>query len=312
MQETQRALRPEGPARPANGGPLRRPLVISVAGHVCLLVISLLVTVVGHGSAIWGEGGASGGAATVRLVSAASIPLPPPAVSTKNRVATENPGLHYPEPPQPAPKTAPPPKPAQPEKAVELPARKAKGVAKADDQEKQVVPEKPAVPPAKQAEAKPTPAPKAPPRQVAQTRQPQPPLVRGNEIPFGQGGPVQGPSGMFETEAGTGGLSISGNGGGDFDSRYGWYVRAIRNRISSNWLKGTVDPGILSAPRVYISFQILRDGRVVNTQLTASSGVASLDRSALRAIYDSSPMPALPGDYPGPSVAVEFWFDFQR
>ena len=86
----------------------------------------------------------------------------------------------------------------------------------------------------------------------------------------------------------------------------------MRNRISSNWLKGTVDPGVRVAPRVYASFQILRDGQIANAQLTASSGIPSLDRSALRAIYDSNPMPPLPADYPGSSVTVEFWFDFRR
>jgi len=89
-------------------------------------------------------------------------------------------------------------------------------------------------------------------------------------------------------------------------------VTAIRNRVSSNWLKGTVDPGVRAAPRVYVTFQILRDGQVVNAQLTASSGVPSLDRSAMRAVYDSMPMPPLPGEYPASSVTVEFWFDFRR
>ncbi|MBI4463727.1 MAG: TonB family protein [Acidobacteria bacterium] len=291
---------------------LRRPLLVSVVGHGCLVAVSLLATVMGHGSSIWGESGPAGGAATVRLVSAASIPLPAPSTPTRNRVATENQGLHYPEPPQPEPKTT-PPKPVEAEKAVELPAANAKVTPKVEKVEKkEEIPEKPAAPPTPKAEPKKAPEPKpATPRQVARLRRPETPSLAGNEIPYGQGGPVQGPYGIFETEAGTGGLSFSG-GGGEFASRYSWYVRAIRNRISANWLKGTVDPSVLSAPRVYATFDILRDGRVVNVQLTASSGVASLDRSALRAVYDSSPMPALPADYPGSSVAVEFWFDFRR
>ena len=116
---------------------------------------------------------------------------------------------------------------------------------------------------------------------------------------------------MFQSDSGSGGVRLTGETG-DFLTRYSWYVIAIRNRISSNWLKATVDPSIRVAPRVYVTFQILRDGRVVNPQLTASSGISSLDRSALRAVYDSSPMPPLPGDYPSSSVAVEFWFDFRR
>jgi TonB family protein len=63
---------------------------------------------------------------------------------------------------------------------------------------------------------------------------------------------------------------------------------------------------------VYVTFQILRNGQIANAQLTNSSGVASLDRSALRAVFDSSPMPPLPTEYAGSSVSVEFWFDFRR
>jgi TonB family protein len=132
-----------------------------------------------------------------------------------------------------------------------------------------------------------------------------------NAIPNGAGGPVKGPYGNFQNDAGTGGFAFSPNAG-DFGTRYGWYVTAIRSRISSNWLKGTVDPTVQVAPRVYVVFEINRDGQLVNAQVTQPSGIASLDRSALRAVLDSNPMPALPADYRGSSVAVEFWFEFRR
>ena len=32
------------------------------------------------------------------------------------------------------------------------------------------------------------------------------------------------------------------SGGGDFGGRFPWYVDAVRNRVSSNWLQSTVDP----------------------------------------------------------------------
>ena len=259
--------------------PLRKPLLFSAAGHIFLATLSLLGVLLGNRNGGWGEGG-PGGSVTVRLVSAASVPLPAPAVSTNNRVATENRGLHYPEPPKETAKKITPPKPAVPEEAVELPNSRARRVS-------------------------------PPPRQEARLRTTEPERQLGNEIPYGAGGPAQGPYGIFSTDSGTGGLRLAG-GAGDFGARYGWYVSAIRNRISSNWLKSTVDPGVRVAPRVYVTFQILRDGQIVNAQLTASSGVASLDRSALRAVFDSNPMPALPADYAGSNVAVEFWFDFRR
>ncbi|MGH9662047.1 MAG: energy transducer TonB [Bryobacteraceae bacterium] len=256
----------------------------------------------GHRGAGWGEGG-PGGAATVRLVSAASVPLPAPTVATDNRLATENPGLHRPDPVPPAPRArraSTPPAP-EPEKTVELPGRNARRVASTAQP-----PAPPRTPPA-ETRASATPPPRPQPRSRNPAEEPQ----TGNEIPFGEGGPAQGPFGVFSTDSGTGGISISG-GAGDFGSRFGWYVTAIRNRISNNWLKGTVDPGIRAAPRVYVTFQVLRDGQVVNAQLTSSSGVPSLDRSAMRAVYDSMPMPPLPGEYPAASVTVEFWFDFRR
>lgn len=286
---------------------LRQPVMISAGVHVLLAIVSVVAALLRQGGSTWGQGG-PGGAATVRLVSAASVPLPAPKILSDSRLATENPGLHRPDPTPPKRRATPKP-PPEPEKAVELPAHNARRVASTAK-----TPEKPPEPP------KPKPAPKPevtaraappPPRPQPRSRNPAPEPQTGNEIPFGEGGPAQGPFGMFSNDSGTGGLSFD-SGGGDFAGRFGWYVTAIRNRISNNWLQSTVDPGVHSAPRVYVSFQILRNGQVVNAQLTSSSGVASLDRSAIRAVYDSSPMPPLPGEYGGSSVNVEFWFDFRR
>ena len=279
---------------------LRRPLTFSAIGHLCLAGTLLVAALLRGQSVLWGDGSSSG-PATVRLVSAASVPLPAPTVATQNRVATENPGLHHPEPPKPEPKPA--VKPAPPdEKAVDLPARNAKVTP----------PKRPPAPKEQEPEPRREIASTGPaPRMESRRRPPAEDKQLGNEIPYGEGGPAQGPYGIFQSEAGEGGVNVVG-GSGDFGIRYSWYVSAIRNRISSNWLKATVDPTVRVAPRVYVTFQILRDGRVVNPQLTAASGVSSLDRSALRAVFDSSPMPPLPPDYPGSNVAVEFWFDFRR
>jgi TonB family protein len=109
---------------------------------------------------------------------------------------------------------------------------------------------------------------------------------------------------------GAGGLSLGA--GGAFGHRYPWYVGSVRRRISSNWLLSTVDPYVKWAPRAVITFEVTRDGTVLNTQMLQSSGVPSVDRSALRAIRNSSPLDRLPSDYRGGKVAVEFWFDFRR
>jgi TonB family protein len=89
-------------------------------------------------------------------------------------------------------------------------------------------------------------------------------------------------------------------------------VEAVQRRISMNWLQSTIDPSIQFAPRVVATFDILRNGTVVNAQILQSSGNASVDRSAMRAILGSNPLQPLPNDYSGSKVSVEFWFDFRR
>lgn len=130
-----------------------------------------------------------------------------------------------------------------------------------------------------------------------------------NAVPFGLGGKPSLAYSQFVNTAGEGGL---GFGEGNFGERFGWFVAAVRNRISSNWLLSTISPRILTAPRVYLTFDILRDGTVTNVQITQSSGIPEVDRSALRAVLASNPLGPLPPDYSGQKVSVEFYFDFRR
>jgi periplasmic protein TonB len=130
-----------------------------------------------------------------------------------------------------------------------------------------------------------------------------------NAVPTGEGGRPSLTYGQFVNDQGSGGLSFGDSG---FGERYGWYVDAARNRISSNWLMSTISPNILSAHRAYVRFDILRDGTVTDVQLTESSGNPEVDRSALRAVYASSPLGPLPQDFTGSKVSVNFYFDFSR
>jgi len=131
-----------------------------------------------------------------------------------------------------------------------------------------------------------------------------------NQVPFGQGGPVSGPYGAFTTNNAKGGFSFTG--GGDFGSQYAWYVNVVRQQVSENWLKYEIDPHIAAARRVYIIFDILRNGEPVNVQVEQSSGVPSLDQSAVRALQRIDSFGPLPPGYSGSKVSVEFWFDYKR
>ena len=151
------------------------------------------------------------------------------------------------------------------------------------------------------------------PKTTATQRKPeaQPLEEADNVVPFGEGGPVSGPYGIFDAGGAKGGFGFTG-GGGDFGSRYAWYVRVVQQKVSENWLKYEVDPRITEARRVYLTFDIHRDGRPSNVQVEQSSGVPSLDQSAVRALERIDTFGPLPSDYAGNKVSVEFWFDYKR
>jgi protein TonB len=152
--------------------------------------------------------------------------------------------------------------------------------------------------------------PKKPPTPTRE-KNPPPPEPETNQVAFGEGGPVSGPYGSFAAGGAKGGFGVTGSGG-DFGTRYGWYVQVIQRKVSENWLKYEVDPGITSAQRVYITFDVARDGHPYNVQVEQSSGVPSLDTSAVRALQRIDTFGSLPPDYSGNKISVEYWFDYKK
>src|SRR6266566_2647079 len=66
------------------------------------------------------------------------------------------------------------------------------------------------------------------------------------------------------------------------------------------------------ARREYLVFDITRDGHPSHIEVEQSSGVPSLDQSAVRALQRIDTFGPLPSDYSGNKVSVEFWFDYKR
>ena len=184
-------------------------------------------------------------------------------------------------------------------------ANESKGLTESLPKTEEKAPE--AIPiPDKNAKIKPKP------RSSAQQKpKPEPEEEASNVVPFGQGGPVSGPYGTFNAAGAKGGFGFTG-GGGDFGSRYAWYVRVVQQKVSENWLKYEVDPRITEAQRVYVTFDIKRDGHPTYVQVEQSSGVPSLDQSAVRALQRIDTFGPLPSDYSESKVSVEFWFDYKR
>jgi periplasmic protein TonB len=141
-------------------------------------------------------------------------------------------------------------------------------------------------------------------------QKPKPVETASNVVPYGEGGPVSGPYTMFKSDTGSGGMQFGQ--AGSFGTLYAYYVNIVRDKVSQNWLKYEVDPSIHSANRVYVTFDITRSGEPTNIQLSESSGIPSLDQSAIRALKRIDTFGPLPSAYSGSKVSVEFWFDFKR
>jgi len=249
-------------------------LVASAALHVVLFV--LLVGYTTFGASFGGGFGKNwGSGSSTRIGAVASlpgVPLPAPLQTTYNTLASENPGLHQTE-----PQLKLPPMP----KSLETPIPKFKDAVKPEKAER-----------------------------VNTHIQKEKPVEPDNAVPYGLGGQPSMNYTQIASGAGQGGLSFGE--GGDFGERYGWYVASVRSRISGNWLLSTISPSILSAPRLFMTFTILRDGSVTDVEITQSSGVPEVDRSALRAVLASNPLPQLPAGYSGNKVKVNLYFDFRR
>jgi len=259
------------PSTPAEDLGLRKFLVISLILHI-FLVLWIAVSIYFHLTGPeWGDIGGTSGSINVKLVGPASgIPMPPQPIVTDSNTVDPTKGLWRED---PKPKPPEPPTPA--EKVPVFKNEKPKPIthkSKVDE-------------------------PKVPP----------PP----NAVDYGKHGSPDLPTGYSPTPGGgSGPVLFKGQGGGDFTSRYGWYIEAVRRSVGQNWLQTTIDPAVRAARQAHcvMTFRINRDGSVSNVQMSQTSGNLSMDNSARRAL-DGIRFGPLPNDYNGNSVDVIFDFD---
>ena len=252
--------------------PFKRFLGYSAWLHIGLVAaVALSVWIQRAGNPWGGIGGGAESSVKVNLISSAGIPMPHPVVPTPSQVVDPTKGLAEEEPKIEQPKTD----------ATPLPKFKEK---------------QPPPPPSKKSK-------------VFEPKKPPPP----NAVPYGKGGgQIDVPTGYSQTPgASSSGLAVAGPGGGDFSSRYGWYVESVKRAISQNWIQTSIDPSVRAARRAHAvtSFRIFRDGTIKNIRLDTSSGNRSMDDSATRALLGIDKLPALPADYSGTYVDVTFDFD---
>ncbi len=184
------------------------------------------------------------------------------------------------EPAQPAPQTAQPfvePKPDPPKPAPEPPAEE---IEAAGD----VVYSQRAEPTPKKEDPKPAPP-----------SDPEPIEDRGEE-PADEGS-----SERIGDSAG--GVQAAGE-----ISLFGWYQSSVSRALYSTWRRPLL-AGLREPLAVLISFDIQKNGSVTGLRVVESSGVPSLDRSALRAVADASPLPRLPPAWRGSSMTAAYLFE---
>jgi len=167
------------------------------------------------------------------------------------------------------------------------------------------------------------------PEKVKTKPQPQPPTPKkdklfdnktptpNNAVDYGKGGRLKSLIGDSSSNPGANpsvGVNTPGQGGGDFATRFGWYIQAAKRRVDPNWDRLSIDSGVRNSTSLHaaVSFSINRDGSIKNVRITQSSGNLSWDNAGLRAIMNSNPLPPLPPDYQGSEVAVTWDFPEQR
>lgn len=128
-----------------------------------------------------------------------------------------------------------------------------------------------------------------------------------NQVQVGKGGQVRENFTTFANNSIRVG-TMSSAVGGDFGSLYAYYVRQIAQILSQNWLKYEVDPHAMPNAAVMVSFDISRNGQPTNIRVAQSSGVPSLDTSAVRTLERIDTFGPLPTGYRGSSVTVESQF----
>ena len=96
-------------------------------------------------------------------------------------------------------------------------------------------------------------------------------------------------------------------GGGSFsDVDFGPYMKKMKRDIQSKWRP----PQGFNKQRVVAVFSIKRDGTIANAEIVDGSGNAAVDKSAMKALEEASPLDPLPAGAPS-YVQIRYQFDWK-
>lgn len=229
---------------------------------------------------MWGSNTTQGAIEATLVSNSPAIPLPQQPSTDQSVLATQNPS------PAPAPQAEQPKEQQQPEPdAIPIPLKQ----------------------PPKQAQ-KNIPKPEQPP-------QPKAPPVRGskyaqstpqNRANYGEATPQMSRA-MNTAQGPNNPVNVKGS---DFGSLYPWYVDVIKRSVARNWYEREVQPSTPAGSRVYVSFNVSRDGTPGRPVIAQSSGSPTLDSSCLRAVQRTTGFGPLPAGYSQNSINVEYYCEY--
>jgi protein TonB len=93
-----------------------------------------------------------------------------------------------------------------------------------------------------------------------------------------------------------------------FGARFAYYVQQITQKVAAQWYTNMLDPQA-AGHRVYITFQVQRDGTPTNVRIAQRSGDFTLDQTALKAVQRIDTFGPLPEAYTGSHIEVTYFFD---
>jgi len=166
-----------------------------------------------------------------------------------------------------------------------------------EEQKQEPIPLPEAVPlPEKQPPPKPAPKPlpKAPPQH-------QPPPKLQNKANYGEAAPANVPRSTASNNSANSPIAQTG---GDFGSRFGWYVDVIKRKVAQDWYLQEVDPSTPAGATVFIQFTVGRDGSPGSISLATPSSSPSLNSSCLHAVQRVDTFGPLPSGYNESSLNV--------
>ncbi|MCX6565780.1 MAG: TonB family protein [Candidatus Aminicenantes bacterium] len=134
----------------------------------------------------------------------------------------------------------------------------------------------------------------------AGTREPAMPGSGGKGIPGGTGTPKAPPAGVV--------AAFVPENVKTFDIS-GWATDVL-NAVQRNWTLGVEAWSAEWSGRVTVTILVMKNGELNGIDVSASSNIALLDASALRAIDRSGPWPALPSDFPDLSLEIQLVFQY--